>query len=115
MDLSPEDVGQAVGRDSSGWQTGRRNWLVLKRKQSKSKIKVHVYADGFPDSSVGKTKSTCHAKDPGSIPGSGRYTGDRNSYLLKYSGLENSMDYIIHGVAKSWILLSDFHFHFVCS
>ena len=29
-----------------------------------------------------------------------------------YSGLENSMDCILHGVAKSWTRLSDFHFHF---
>ena len=27
-----------------------------------------------------------------------------------YSVLENSMDYIVHGVAKSWTRLSDFHF-----
>ena len=102
MDLSPEDTGQTVGRDSSGRQTGRRNWLLLKRKQSKSKIKVHVYAVGFPDSSVG---TTCNAKDSGSIPGSGRSP----------SGLESSMDCMIHGVTKSWTLLGDFHFHFVCS
>ena len=31
----------------------------------------------------------------------------------QYSGLENSTDCIVHGVAKSWILLSDFHFHFL--
>ena len=31
-------------------------------------------------------------------------------YPLQYSGLENSMDYIVHGVAKSWTWLSDFHF-----
>ena len=30
-----------------------------------------------------------------------------------HSGLENSMDSIIHGVAKSWTWLSDFHFHFM--
>ena len=89
---------------------------MLKRKQSKSKIKVHVYAVGFPDSSVGK-QSTCNAKDPGSIPESGRSPGEGNGYPLQYFGLENSMDCIIHGVEKSWILLSDFHFHFhfVCS
>ena len=29
---------------------------------------------------------------------------------LQYSGLENSMDCIVHGVAKSWTQLSDFHF-----
>ena len=30
---------------------------------------------------------------------------------LQYSGLENSMDFIVHGVAKSWTQLSDFHFY----
>ena len=34
------------------------------------------------------------------------------THSLQYSGLENSMDYIVHGVAKSWTQLSDFHFHF---
>ena len=38
----------------------------------------------FPDSSVGK-ESTCTAEDPGSIPGSGRYTGEGIGYLLQYS------------------------------
>ena len=32
---------------------------------------------------------------------------------LQYSGLENSMDCIVHGVASSWTRLSDFHFHFL--
>ena len=31
-------------------------------------------------------------------------------YPLQYSGLENSMDCIVHGVAKSQTRLSDFHF-----
>ena len=30
---------------------------------------------------------------------------------FQYSGLENSMDSIVHGVTKSWTGLSDFHFH----
>ena len=30
---------------------------------------------------------------------------------LLYSGLENSMDCIVNGVAKSWTRLSDFHVH----
>ena len=29
---------------------------------------------------------------------------------LQYSGLENSLNCIVHGVAKSWTRLSDFHF-----
>ena len=30
---------------------------------------------------------------------------------LQYCGLENSMEYIVHRVAKSWTQLSDFHCH----
>ena len=55
---------------------------------------------GFPDKSVGK-ESACTAGDPGSIPGSGRSPGGGKGYPLQYSGLENSMDYTVHGVTKS--------------
>ena len=56
---------------------------------------------GFPGGSAGK-ESTCSVGDLGSIPGLGRSTGEGNGYPLQYSALENSMDYIVHGVAKSW-------------
>ena len=36
--------------------------------------------------------------------------GEGKGYPLQYSGLENSMDCIVHGVAKSWTWLSNFHF-----
>ena len=39
---------------------------------------------GVPDSSVDK-ESTCNAGDPGSIPGSGRSTGEGIGYPLQYS------------------------------
>ena len=67
--------------------------------------------EGFPDSSVGK-ESSCNAGDHGSIPGSGRSTGEGIGYPLQYCGLENSMDYmaIFHGVTKSRTRLSSFHF-----
>ena len=39
---------------------------------------------GFPDSSVGK-QSVCNARNPGSIPGSGRSTGERTGHTLQYS------------------------------
>ena len=39
---------------------------------------------GFPDSSVGK-ESTCNARDPGLIPGSGRSAGEGIGYPLQYS------------------------------
>ena len=73
--------------------------------------------DSFPDSmfldftsgSAGK-ESACNAGDLGSIPGLGRSPGGGKGYPLQYSGLESSMDCIVHGVAKSWAQLSDFHF-----
>ena len=49
-------------------------------------------------------------KDLGSIPGLGRFPGVGKGYPLQYSGLENFMDYIVHGVAKSWTQLGNFHF-----
>ena len=57
----------------------------------------------FSDSSVG-IESTCNAGDPGLIPGLGRYPGEGKGYPLQYSSLENSVDYIVHGVPKSQTL-----------
>ena len=67
-----------------------------------------VFLD-FPWGTAGK-ESTCNAGDLGSIPGLGRSPGEGNSYPLQYSGLENFMDCIVHGVTKSQTQLSDFHF-----
>ena len=58
--------------------------------------------------------STCNAGDLGSIPRLGISPGEGNSYPLQYSGLENSMDCIVHGVTKSWTWLGDFHFSSLC-
>ena len=66
---------------------------------------------GFPRGSAGK-ESTCNAGDVGLISELGRSPGEGKDYPFQYSGLENSMDWIVHGVAKSRIRLSDFHFHF---
>ena len=55
---------------------------------------------GFPCGSAGK-ESTCNAGDLGLIPGLGRFPGEGKGYPLQYSGLENSMDCIVHGVTKS--------------
>ena len=51
------------------------------------------------------------AGDLGSVSGLGRSPREENGNPLQYSGLENSMDCIVHGVTKSWTQLSDFHFH----
>ena len=69
-----------------------------------------VQIQGFPDSSDSK-ESAYNAEDLGSIPGLGRSPGEGKGYLLQYSGLENSMVYIVHGIKKSQIRLSNFHFH----
>ena len=55
---------------------------------------------GFPDISVGK-ESACNAGNPSSIPGLGRFTGEGMGYPPQYSGLENFMDYVVHGAAES--------------
>ena len=55
---------------------------------------------GFPCGSAGK-ESACNAGDLGVIPGLGRSPGEGKGYPLQYSGLENSMDCIVHGVTKS--------------
>ena len=64
---------------------------------------------GFPGGSDGK-ESTYSVGDLDSIPGLGRSPGEEKGYLLQYSGLENSMDCLVHGVTKNWTHLSDFHF-----
>ena len=64
----------------------------------------------FPDGSDGK-ESACSARDPGSIPESGRSPGGRNGNPLQYSCLESSMDrgalwVTVHGVEKRWTQLN---------
>ena len=58
---------------------------------------------GFPDSLVGK-EFACNAGDPSLIPGSGRPPGEGKGYSLQYSGLENSMDCIVHEVTKMFYI-----------
>ena len=62
---------------------------------------------GFLDGSAGK-ESASNEGDLGSIPGLGRSPGEGIGYPLQYSGLENPMDCIVHGVAKSQTQLSNF-------
>ena len=49
---------------------------------------------GFPGGSVVKNPpaNAGDARDVGSIPGSGRFSGEGNSNLLQYSCLRNPMD-----------------------
>ena len=66
---------------------------------------------GFPGGSACKN-SAWSVGDLGSIPGLGRSPEEGKGYPFLYSGLEQSMDNIVLGVAKSWTWLSGFHFSF---
>ena len=62
-------------------------------------------------------ESACDVGDSGSIPGLGKSPGEGNDNSLQYSCLENSTDRgawqtTVHGVAKNWTRLSNFHFYF---
>ena len=66
--------------------------------------------EGFTDGSEGK-ESACNSGDPGLIPGLGRSPGERNGNPLQCACLLNTMirrawRATVHGVAKSWIILS---------
>ena len=69
---------------------------------------------GFPCGSAGE-ESACSLGDLVLISGLGRCPGEGKCYSLQYYSLENSMDYLVHGVTKSWIQLSNFHFLIVYS
>ena len=66
---------------------------------------THSNILGLPRGLSGK-ESACNAGDPGSIPGSGRSTGEGNGNPLQCSCLENPMDrgawqVTVHRVAES--------------
>ena len=95
------------------------NWVSLARSLVRSQSRfisfqmmqtqMTLFYD-FPCGSAGK-ESTCNAVDLSSIPVLGRSPGEGKGYPLQYSGLENSMDCVVHGVTKSWTQLIDFHVH----
>ena len=75
---------------------------------------IYIYIYGLPwqISWQRSCKSACNAGNLGSIPELGRSPGEVNSYPLQYSGSENSMDCIVHGVAKSQLQRVTFIFTF---
>ena len=92
----------STGKESDSW-VGKMLWR-------RDRLPTPVFLS-FPCGSAGK-ESTCSEGDLGLIPGLG-LSGEGNGYPLQYSGLENPMDCIGHGVTKSRTWLSDFHFHFI--
>ena len=76
----------------------------------RNRLPIRVFL-GFPCGSAGK-ESACNAGDLSSITGLERSAGEGKGYPLQYSGLESSMDCIVHRVRNSRTGLNDFHFHF---
>ena len=68
---------------------------------------MYIYMD-FPFGLAGE-ESTCNAGHLGLIPGLGRSPEEGKGYPFQYSGLENSMDCIVHGVTKSQTQQINFH------
>ena len=86
----------------NGSRVDLQHWAAFRAGSSKAiqvRLCMHVYGSS-PGSSNGK-ETACNAEDLGSISGWGRSPGEGNGNPLQYSGLENSMDCIVHGVAKS--------------
>ena len=81
------------------------------------KQSFYIIKQDFPGGSDGKA-SAYSVGDLGSIPGSGRASGEGNVNPLQYSCLENPMDgeawwATVHGVANGRTCLSDFTFTFI--
>ena len=70
---------------------------------------THPIFLGFPCGLAGK-ESACNVRDRGLISELGRSSGEGKGCPLQYSGLENSMDWIVQGVTESDMTV--FHFHF---
>ena len=89
----------SVGRICLQCRRPRFNSWVRKIPWRRDRLPTPVFL-GFPCGSAGK-ESARNAGDLSSIPGLGRSPGAGKSYPLQCSGLENSMDCIVHRVAES--------------
>ena len=98
-------VSRRGGGSRNSLMPGSSVQVVLKQWEVKGLDKILTRShQGFPSGSEGK-ESACHAGDLGSVPGSGRSSGEGNVYPLQYSFLENSMNWRVlratfHGVSE---------------
>ena len=100
-------VAQLIKNPPTMQETRFNSW-VGKIPWRRDRLSTPVFL-GFPGGSYGK-KSTCNMGDLGSIPGLGRSPGGEHGNPFQYSCLQNphgQRSLGVHGVAKSWIGLSD--------
>ena len=100
--LGPSLIAQLVKRsltNSHHCRSPRFDSWVWKICWRRDRLPTPVFL-GFPGGSAGK-ESACNVGDLGSIPGLGSSPGEEKGYPLQYSGLENYMDCVVYGVAKS--------------
>ena len=86
----------SVGKESIGNAGDPDSW-GRKSRRRRDRLPTPGFL-GFPCGSAGR-ESACNAGDLGSIPGLGRSPGEGKGHPLQDSGLENSLDCIVHGVA----------------
>ena len=91
--FSPQDFPDSPVVKESACNAGDPDLIPLTGRSTGEGIGYPLVFLGFPCGSVVK-ESACNAGDLGSIPGLGRSPGEGK-------GLENSMDYTVHGVANS--------------
>ena len=94
FDQPEEGMKISEGRGNSSWSLKKKNHSVMWSEQKWNFSRGDNLITG------------------GLIPGLGRSPGEGKGYPLQYSGLENPMDCIVHGVAKNQTGQSGFHFHF---
>ena len=90
-------IAQLVNNPPAMQETQFNSW-VRNIPWRKDRLPSPIFL-GFLCGSAGK-ESAHNAGDLGSIFGLGRSPGEGKGYPLQYSGLENSMDCIVHGVTK---------------
>ena len=91
-------IAQLVKNLPAMWETPVR-FLGQEDPLEKGKA-THSSIHGLSLQLSGK-ESAGNAGDLGSVPGLGRSPGEGKGNPLQYFGLENSMDWIVHGVTKS--------------
>ena len=96
--MDREALSAAVHGVAKRW-TWLSEWAELNWIPHQRASQVVLVAKNLPANAGG-------IRDVGLIPGSGRSLGEGKGYPLQYSGLENSMDCIVHGVPKSWTWLT---------